>query len=324
MKIAVTGGSGFIGNHLVKKLVSEGHEIKVLVRKTSNTRLLGKLGVTLTIGDVMDKESVESLVNNAEMVYHLAAQVYTGSRDEFWNVNLQGTENMLEACLNGGIGKFVHVSTIKVMGSIKNPPGDECHLYNPTSPYDRSKCEAEKMALRYHREHGLPVTIVRPTVVYGPGNMYLLRLYQWLQRGGCFIGSMNNLMHPCYIENFLQGITLASERSKSDGKIYIIGDEKPVTWVEYIKTVAEMMGVAAPKIHIPISLMKGIGYLSEFKSCMVGGEPFFDRSWLDEITNDLAYDITKAKQDLGYNPQISLKEGISRTIKWYRQNGFLR
>lgn len=325
MKIAVTGGSGFVGNHLVEKLVSKEHKIKVLVRKTSKTILLEKSGVELVYGDVTDKESIERLVNDVDIVYHVAAKVYVGSEDEFWNVNFRGTENILDACLNRGLGRIVHVSTIGVTGNIANPPGDESRPYNPMSPYDRSKCEAEKLALRYHREHGMPVTIVRPTVMYGPRNMYMLRLYEETQSGNFrFIGSMNNLMHPCYIENFLQGITLAAERPEAVGEIYIIGDEKPITWVEYVKTVAEVMGATPPKRHISISLMKIIAYLSEFKSWMFGGEPFFARSWLDEITKVYAYDITKAKKDLGYNPKISLKEGISRTIDWYRLNGFLR
>jgi nucleoside-diphosphate-sugar epimerase len=324
MKIAVTGGSGFIGNHLVKKLVSEGHNVKVLVRKTSNAELLKRLPVKLVAGDIVDRKSVESLVNDVEIVYHLAAQVYLGSEDDFWNVNLRGTRNILEACLKWNINRFVHVSSIGVMGSIKNPPCDESYPFNPVTPYDRSKCEAEKFALRYHVEHGIPVTIVRPTVVYGPGNMYFLRLYQLLQKGHFwFIGSMNNLMHPCYIENLLQGIALASENPKAVGEIYIIGDEKPVSWTEYVETIAEVINVDPPTRHVSVSLMKVIAFFYEFKSWMFGGDPFLTRRWLDEITKDFAYDITKAKKDLGYEPEISLKEGISRTVEWYRLNGFL-
>jgi len=325
MRIAVTCGSGFIGNHLVEKLVSEGHKTKVLVRKTSDTKLLEKLNVQLVVGDVVDKESIESLVNDVDIVYHIAAKVYAGSKDEFWNVNLRGTENMLDACVNRSIDRFIQVSSVGVMGSIENPPGDEAHPYNPTSPYDRSKCEAEKMALRYHREHGMPVAIVRPTVVYGPGNMYLLRLYQWIQRGGFrFIGSMSNLMHPCYIANLLQGITLAAEKRKAIGEIYIIGDEKPIAWREYVSKIAEVMRVNPPNRNVPVSLMKTIACLSEFKSWVFRTEPFLTRYWLKEVTKNFAYDIKKAKEDLGYDPEISLKEGISRTIEWYRQNGFLR
>lgn len=325
MKIAVTGGSGFIGSRLVEKLVSEGHKVGVLVRKTSNTKLLEKLGVELVYGDVVDKESVERFVNDVDVVYHVAAKVYGGSKDEFWNVNFHGAENVLNACLNRSIDRFVYTSTIGVMGSIKDPPADESCPYNPSSPYDKSKCEAERMALRYCRDNGVPVTIVRPTIVYGPGNMYLLRLYQWIQSGDFrLIGSMNNLMHPCYIENFLQGIALAAEKRKAIGEIYIIGDEKPITWREYVNKVAEAMSVNPPNRHVPVSLIKAIAYLSEFKSWMFGTEPFLTRYWVEEITKNFAYDITKAKKDLGYDPEISLKEGISRTVEWYRQNGLLR
>ena len=116
---------------------------------------------------------------------------------------------------------------------------------------------------------------------------------------------------------------LAGDKRESTGEIYIIGDEKPVTWIEHIKTIAEVIGVNPPSLHVPPSLMKVIITLSEFKSWMFGGEPLLTQRWLEEITKNFAYDITKAKKSLGYNPTISLKEGISRTVKWYRQNGFL-
>lgn len=325
MKVAVTGGSGFIGGHLVERLVSEGCKVKALVRKTSNTELLETLGVKLVYGNVMDKASVEKLVNDVDVVYHVAAKVYMGSKNEFWNVNLHGTKNMLAACLDRSIDRFVYTSSIGVMGSIKNPPADENCLYNPRSPYDKSKCEAEKTALWYCRDNGVPVTIVRPTVVYGPRNMYLLRLYQWIQRGDFrIIGSMDNLMHPCYIENCLEGIMLAAEKPKAVGEVYIIGDEKPVTWREYVNDIAEALGVNLPDRHVPVWVIKAVAGLSELRSWMFGSEPFLTRFWVEEITKNFAYDITKAKIELGYNPKISLKEGIKRTVEWYKQNGFLR
>lgn len=324
MRIAVTGGSGFAGNHLVEKLVLEGHKLKVLVRKTSNTKLLKEQGVELVDGDVRDKKSIEKLVNDADIVYHLAAQFHARSKFELWNVNFHGTENMLEACLNKDLTRFVHVSTIGVTGNIVNPPGNESDSYNPTTHYDLSKCEAEKIVLRYHREYGMPVTVVRPTVLTGPSALHL-RLYKGIKSGYFpLIGNMTNLMHPCYIENFLQGITLAAEKRKAIGEIYIIADEKPITWIEFVETIAEVMGVNPPNIRVPISLMKVIAYLFEFKSWMFGGEPFLSKWWIDEVTKTFAYDVAKAKRDLGYNPEISLKEGISRTIDWYRKNGFFK
>jgi nucleoside-diphosphate-sugar epimerase len=260
-----------------------------------------------------------------DVVYHVAAKVYGGSKDEFWNVNFHGTENVLNACLNRSIDRFVYTSTIGVMGSIKDPPADETHPYNPSSPYDVSKCEAEKMALRYYREHGMPVTVVRPTVVYGPGNMYLLRLYQWIQSGGFrLIGSMNNLLHPCYIDDCLEGFMLAAEKRKAIGEVYIIGDEKPVTWRKYVNDIAEAIGINPPDKHVPVWVIKVVAWLSEFKSWMFGTPPFLTRYWVEEITKNFAYDITKAKKELDYEPIIPLKEGISRTVEWYRRNGFLR
>jgi nucleoside-diphosphate-sugar epimerase len=325
MKVAITGGSGFIGSHLVERLVSEGHNVKALVRKSSDTKLLETLGVKLVYGNVTKQASVERLVKDADVVYHIAGKVYMGSKHEFWNTNVRGTENMLAACLGRSINRFVYTSSIGVMGSIRDPPADETYVYNPRSPYDKSKCEAEKTALWYFREKDVPVTIVRPTVVYGPRNMYLLRLYDWIQRRDFpLIGSMDNLMHPCYIENCIKGIMLAGEKPKATGEIYIIGDEKPVSWRVYVNAIAEALGVNPPSRHVPVWVIKTVAGLSELKSWMFGSAPFLTRYWVEEITKNFAYSITKAKNKLSYNPKISLKEGISRTIDWYRQNGFLR
>ena len=325
MRVAVTGGTGFIGSHLVEKLVSQVDAVRVLVRKSSDTEVLERLGVDLVYGDVLNFESVERLVKDVDVVYHAAAKVYGGSASEILKVNSEGTVNVLDACVGGSIDRFVYTSSIGVMGSIGNPPEDETCLYNPRSPYDKSKCEAEKTALVYCREKGVPVVVVRPTVVYGPRNLYLLRLYQMIQNGDFrIIGSMSNLMHPCYIENCVDGISLAAEKPKAVGQVYIIGDEKPVTWLEYVNAVAEEIGVNKPSKHIPVWVLKAVAGFSELKSWMFGSEPYLTRYWVDEVTKNFAYDITKAKNELDYNPKISLREGVSRTVKWYKQNDFLR
>jgi len=324
VRIALTGGSGFVGSHLLQKLVSEGHEVRVLVRENSDTRLLNRLGVKLVYGDVTNRKSLPNLVNGADIIYHLAANIYTGTPDKFWKVNYYGTRNVLETCLHRDFQRLVFTSTVTVMGSISNPLANESYPYSPTSPYEKSKCEAEKLVLRYHKKFDVPVTVVRPAVVYGPRNMYHLKLYRWIRKGGFLIGSMNNLVHLSYIENLLGGITLAAEKPKAMGEVYIIAYEKPISWRRYVHLVAKAIGVNPRDGQVPLWTVKAVGHLSDFTSWMFGTNPLLTSGWVEDLTKNFAYDISKARRDLGYDPKVTLKEGISRTIGWYRRNGYLR
>jgi len=323
MKAALTGGSGFIGTHLVDRLVSEGHRVRVLVREKSKIRLLSKLRAELVYGDVTDKRSLQRLVNGADVVYHLAAYIYGTSADMFWKVNYLGTRNVLEACAHRDLRRFVFTSTVTVMGSITDPPADETRLYNPTSPYDRSKCEAEKLALHYHQKFNMPVTIIRPAVVYGPGNMYHLKLCRWIKRGNLLIGNMNNRLHLSYIDNLIQGITLAAEKPKALGEVYIIADAEPITWRRYVYLIREAIGMSHRDGQIPVWTVKAAARMFEAASSMLGTDPLLASHWVEELTRNFAYDISKARRDLGYSPKVSLREGVSRTVQWYKRKGYL-
>lgn len=317
MAIAVTGATGFIGGHLVDRLIQR-HEVKALVRKTSNTQRLEQQGVKLVYGDMLRVDSFDRLVNDVSVVYHVAAQVYKGSFSDFWNANFHGTANLLKACLGKSLDRIVHISSIGVTGSIKNPPGDESHPYNPSSPYDYSKCEAEKIMLKHHREHGLPVTVVRPAAVYGPRNKYFFRVFEWLEKGFFpLIGRMNNFTHTSYVENLIDGTILAGEKKQAIGEVYIIADEKPVTWRQFFQEIANAMGAPPPKISIPVTLVKLSALLFELQSSIFKSEPFLTQYWVDELTKNYAYDITKAKRELGYIPKVGLREGMQRTIEHY-------
>ena len=183
MKVLVTGGTGFAGSHLVSRLVKKGESVRVLVRKNSNVDYLKKLNVELCLGDITDKNSIKAAVKGIDVVYHIAALFRQARFPDrvYWQVNVQGTQNMLEAGYEEGVKRFVHCSTIGVLGHITNPPADETYPYNPGDVYQRSKCEGEKIALKFFRDKEFPVVVARPTAIYGPGDMRLFKLFKYVK-----------------------------------------------------------------------------------------------------------------------------------------------
>ncbi len=207
MKILVTGGTGFIGSHLVEKLVLEGYHVRVLDWGEHNIRYLKKLKNTEFIkGDLRNKETLEKDLRYVEVVYHMASiHLAIGVSDqEYREVNIGGTEKILEACLKRNLKRFVHCSSVGVLGNIDNPPANETYPYNPGTIYEKTKAEGEKVALKYF-EKGVPVVVARPAWVYGPRCPRTLRLFKALKKGRFpFFGNGQTLRHPVYVSDFIE------------------------------------------------------------------------------------------------------------------------
>lgn len=328
MKALVTGGTGFIGSHLVDSLVSKGHEVRVLLRKTSNTKYLENLDVEKVYGDVRDKNSLKSAVENVDVVYHLGAIFnYWAPRDLIFDININGTKNVLDACLNANIERFVHCSTIGVMGPTGTTPADEKKPYNPDgSAYALSKCKAEKLALKYYTEQKLPVTVIRPAVVYGPRCFY--GMYDGIiaaakGEANAILGPGDNYVSLIHVSDVVKGLELAAKKEKAAGEIYIITDGKPLTLNQLFIIMAKVLEIDPPDKHVPIWMAKNMAFLSEMKARLTGGSPNFTLKSIDFMTTNHIYDISKAKHELGYEPKISFEEGLKQTIDFYRENGYI-
>jgi len=328
MKILVTGGTGFTGGYLVPRLVKEGNEVNVLVRKGSNTEELKKLGVNLVLGDVRDKNSVEKAVKDMDIVYHLAAVWREGGgipKQVFWDVNVNGTKNILEASLQANIERFVHCSTCGVLGHIANPPADETFPYNPGDIYQRTKCEAEKLALEYFRKTGLAGVVVRPTGIYGPGDLRFLKLFKSIYDGKfIMIGKGKVLYHLVYIDDLIDGYMLCGQKKNAIGQTYIIGGDKYVSLNELVSLIARSLDVPTPKKHFRFFWAVWTAALACEIACKPFGinPPIFRRR-VDIFRKNRAFDISKAKKELGFRPKTDLKEGIKKTAEWYREEGYL-
>ena len=348
MKILVTGGIGFIGSHLVDLLIEKKHDIRILVRKGKVHKAynsskgpeiieyMKKLGVEIVYGNLLDKKSLEKAVKDCETVYHLAAIAHTYQglpRKVYFDVNVQGTKNLLDACLKNKVKKFVYVSTIESCGpSLDGKPINETKKPNPVNVYGQSKLGGEVISLYYYKKYGLPVVVVRPPMIYGDRNPLLVRLFRTVKRGIFPIfGSGNSLFEFCYVKNQTYGIYLASERGKI-GEVYFIS-EGSHRIKDVVKATGEVMGVDLKIVYIPKTIGYTIGLSFEVLSKIFPfspfrvretGRPYITRRTIKWTTNDLYIcDISKAKSQLGYKPLFSLQNGLERTIKWYKEKKLL-
>ena len=326
MKVLVTGGTGFVGSHLVSRLVKKGQSVRVLVRKGSNVDYLKKLDVELCLGDITDKNSIKTAIKGIDVVYHIAALFRQARFPDkvYWQVNAQGTQSMLEASYEEGVKRFVHCSTVGVLGHIANPPADETYPYNPGDVYQRSKCEGEKIALKFFQDKKFPVVVARPTAIYGPGDMRLFKLFKYVSSGRMIIlGDGNSFYHLVYVEDLATGFELCAQKENAVGKVYILGGEEYLTLNDLVDLIAEVLGVSLSKIHLPVFPVKALSILCEKVCIPLRVEPPLHRRRVDFFTKSRAFNISRAKEELGYEPKFDLETGLRLTGEWYRKKGFL-
>lgn len=326
MKALVTGASGFTGSYMVKNLLNHGYDVRALVRPSSDLSALKGLPIEFVFGDIRNREEVFEAVRGVETVFHIAA-LYRAANlpdNEYRAVNVIGTQHVLEAALEFGVMRVVHCSTCGVHGDIRNPPADESAPPAPEDIYQRTKLEGEQLALRYHSERGLPVTVVRPVGIYGPGDLRMLKMYRSIQRGRFIMfGGGEVLYHLTFVTDTVEGFRLAGEHPQAVGQTYIIAGEKHTTLMGFAEQVAKELQVAPPKWKPPVWPLYAAAVVCE-KICVPlrVQPPIFPRR-VHIFTHDRAFDISKAKRELGYAPQIDMTEGIHRTAEWYIENGFL-
>lgn len=328
MKVLVTGGTGFTGKALVRKLLDAGHKVVALDYKEGlKTQELRDWGAEVVIGSVTDKDVVRRCMKGVEVVHHLAAafrelNVPNSYYDE---VNIGGTRNALESALAEGVRKFVYCSTCGVHGNIDNPPGGEDAPIQPGDYYQRTKYEAEPVVNEYFRK-GLKTAILRPAAIYGPGDPErFFMIFRRVSKGVFpMFGNGKTFYHPLYIDNLVDAFMLVMDEGKGDGQAYLIADEEYVEIEKLVKKVGEALGVAVRVPHYPILPLMIAGHVCE-TVCKPFGitPPIFPRR-VDWYRQNRAFRIEKAKRELGYRPAIGLEEGLRRTAEWYRREGYLK
>lgn len=325
--VLVTGGKGFLGSHIVSQLSTSGETVRVLARppaQTDRDQLVSENHVVW--GDIRDQKAVEQAVEGVDSIIHVVSNFRKGGSDkkEAYAVNVKGTNNVLEAAKKYRVKHLIHCSTIGVHGTVLEIPANEATPFNPTDLYQETKLISEKRVWEFYQETGLPITVIRPISLFGPGDMRMLKLFRLIQKGKFIIvGKGEVLFHPAYIDDVVRGFLLCLNNEKAIGEAFILGGEGYLTLNELCKLIADELKVAPPKIKVPLAPVLGLATLCELLCEPFGIEPPLHRRRVSFFQNNRAFSIDKAKQVLGYKPQYSLREAIQKTIYWYQGQGLL-
>lgn len=327
MRVLVAGGTGFTGSHLVRRLLDRGHEVVVLDNQKGlfYEELLAR-NATIELGSITDKAFVERVVKGCELVHHLAAAFRELNVPDryYWAINVEGTRYLADAAFRAGVRKFVYCSTQGVHGDIQNPPGNEESPIAPEDYYQLTKYEGEKV-VREYVEKGLDAVILRPTAIYGPGDPgRFLILFRLVKRGSfVMFGNGRTYYHPLYVDNLVDAFELASERDGIRGQTFIIGDARYYSLNDLVPQVAESMDVPIRIWHLPFWPLWAAAIACETAYTPLRLTPPLFRRRVAWFRQNRAFDISKARRSLGYEPRIDLGTGLRRTAEWYTAHRYL-
>lgn len=311
--VLITGAAGFIGSHLVRRQVSLGRRVRALDIRRPITSWPSDPQVDPVVGDIADPTIQEKAVQGVDLIFHLASAhlAVNVSENTYWRVNVHSVPGFLERCRNAGVKRFVHLSSVGVYGNVENPPANEDHPCRPELLYERTKYQGELEVQAFFQKTCFPVTIVRPVWVYGPGCPRTLKLFKAIQKGRFFfVGNRKTLRHCVYIDDLLDALDLCAGQEAAVGKIYIIGDLQPVTLENLTHKIAAILDVRAPRLRLPVTLVQLASSLLQHTFTALGKEPPFSQRSLNFFTNNTAFDISRARTELGFVPKITLEEGL--------------
>lgn len=319
MNVLITGAGGFIGSHLVDSQLAAGHCVRAVdLHADRLTHVADHPNLELVSGDVTDRSLLPRLVDGIEVIYHLAsAHLDVRLSDErYRRVNVGATQDLLGAAQGSNVSRFVHVSSVGVIGDVGSRPADEGSPCHPTNIYERTKLEGERAARSFCAETGFPVVVARPAWVYGPRCPRTRKLIRAIaKRRLVLFGDGSTLRHPIYVSDLVRGLQLCAERSRAIGQTYILAGAEAVTIKSLVHLIAELNGATAPALYFPSQLGHVVGYALEMAFGLAGRQPPFSRRSMDFYLKHNAYDISKARSELGFEPQVDLRTGLLCTLQ---------
>jgi len=319
----VTGGTGFIGSHLVEALIQHGYdEVRCLVR--SKPKWLEGQRFVPIYGDLTQPDTIKEAIGQVDYIYHLGGVTRARDWETFEKNNITATQTLLDVVrdVTPGIKKILVTSSLAVIGSCRKAVSDETTPLEPISFYGKSKAEMEHLVQR----DTLPIVIVRPPAVYGPREADIYTYFRLIKYG--FFPALGTPRVPSfslvYVRDLVRGMIKAAESESTAGKTYFISSEQFYAWNEFKESVSRALGKRAVTIQIPEWIVNVLGTTVETIGRALGAYPPFNKEKAREfIEANKMCSTNKARDDLGYRQEVSLDEGIGETVAWYRENGWL-
>jgi nucleoside-diphosphate-sugar epimerase len=325
MKALVTGAGGFVGRHLIERLLRDGHSVRALVHEAER---VGEwpAGVEVVVGDVRDPQAMKGAAAGCETVFHLAGKAHAltevqGDEETYRAINAGGTRHVLEGAVFGGARRFVLFSSVKAMGEGGSRCLDEAFDGQPETPYGRSKREAERAALEIGKRTGLHVTCLRFPLVYGPGNKgNLFRMIVAIDRG-IFppLPELNNRRSMVHVVDAVRAAVLAASTPNASGQCYIVTDGRPYSTRELYDLICRALGKPIPSWHVPLWTLRGLGKAGDAIGKISGKRFLFDSDALDKLIGSAWYSSEKIARQLGYQPSITFPDALPELVAWYRK-----
>ena len=326
MRILVTGGTGFIGSHLVEALLAQGHEVRCLVRDTRRLAWISGLpSVTIARGGMDEPDSLLEAMRGVDQVYHVAGLTRSPAAREFFRINGEGTRLLVRACLEapGGPRRLVHLSSLAAVGPM--PIGTACAedmSPRPVSPYGWSKLQGEAAVLGIRDR--LHVTVLRPPVVYGPRDRGVLEVARWVARGLLPMpAGPSRTLSLCYVQDLVTALLIAGAAKVPSGEIFHVAGEGAFTWEQVAGALGEALGVHPTPLRIPVPVLLALATGADAWAWLSGRPGYFCRGRVREAAGHWLCDTGKARRQLGVVPRIGLRKGAHVTVKWYREAGWL-
>ncbi len=323
MKALVTGANGFIGSHLVDYLLAWGYEVHCLVRTTSDLRWIRDLEVTFHYGDCADKSSLYEAVRGQDYVYHLAGKIKASDWETYYRANTVGTKNLIDVCaeINPDLKRFVYVSSISASGpSVKGVKKTESDPCKPISDYGKTKRLGEQAVESYGKKPAW--VIIRPSNILGPREHDMISVFKLLnKRIKPLIGNGDIQTSICFVQDLVKGIEQAALSGKTIHKTYFITDGSLYSWRQIFNAVLKELGEKRLVIPIPHPLIMFIALLSEILARVRGADLLFTRRNILQLRHNYAlYDSSRAFEDFGFRPSMSLETGIRNILQWCREH----
>jgi nucleoside-diphosphate-sugar epimerase len=326
VKVLVTGATGFTGGHLARYLAARGDAVRVLVRSAAQKDHPAFAGMEAVLGDLQKPEDLPRAVAGVDVVYNVAALYRQAGLPEatYRRVNAEAVGWIVRAAAQGGAARVVHCSTVGVHGDIEHPPANEDAPLRPSDVYQVTKLEGERHAREAAADTGIELVVVRPSGIYGAGDRRLLKLFRGVaHRRFVVLGDGEIFYHLTHIDDLVEGFRLAATVPVAAGRTYILAGGEVTTLNELVGIIAVEAGAPGNPWHLPAWPFWLAGGACEALCAPFGIEPPLYRRRVDFFTKSRAFDIARAKTELGFRPRVSLREGVRRTLAWYRAEGWL-